>query len=126
MPSTGYIQVHVYSSFAQLPIENAAISITSEDGTAIALRITDRSGQIAPISVPVPDISAGLTPDTGVTPFATVNLHAQARGYEQITIERLQVFPDTTTSQDLEMIPLSELPDQWNRTELFDTPPQNL
>ena len=126
MPSTGYIQARVYTSNAQIPLENVAISITTDDGTAIALRLTDRSGLIAPITLPVPGLSAGLTPDTGVIPFATVNLHAQTRGYEQITIERLQVFPDTTTTQVLEMIPLSELPSQWNRTEEFDTPPQNL
>ena len=45
---------------------------------------------------------------------------------EQIFIKGLQVFADTTTGQDLEMIPLSELPTQWDRSETFDTPPQNL
>ena len=38
----------------------------------------------------------------------------------------LQVFADTTTNQNLEMIPLSELPGAWNQTEIFDTPRQNL
>lgn len=126
MPSTGYIQVHAFTSYAQLPLQNVVISITAEDGTALALRITDRSGKITPIELPVPDLSAGQTPNTGITPFTAVNLHAQLPGYEQITVERLQVFPDTTTSQDLEMIPLAELPEQWNQNELFDTPPQNL
>ena len=126
MPSTGYIQVHAYTSNAQLPLQNVVISITAEDGTALSLRTTDRSGKIAAIELPVPELSAGQTPNTGVIPFASVNLHAQLPGYEQITIERLQVFPDTTTSHDLEMIPLAELPEKWNQNELFDTPPQNL
>ncbi len=126
MPSTGYLQVHAYTSNAQIPLQNVAISVTTDDGTALALRLTDKSGRISPIEFPVPELSAGQTPNTGVTPFATVNLHAQLPGYEQITIERLQLFPDTITSQDLEMIPLSELPSQWNQTELFNTPPQNL
>ena len=112
MPSTGYIQVHAYTSNAQLPLQNVVISITAEDGTALSLRTTDRSGKIAAIELPVPELSAGQTPNTGVIPFASVNLHAQLPGYEQITIERLQVFPDTTTSQDLEMIPLAELPEK--------------
>ena len=38
----------------------------------------------------------------------------------------LQVFAGTTTIQNLEMIPLSELPDQWDQMIIFDTPPQNL
>lgn len=90
------------------------------------MRLTDRSGRITPIDLPVPDLSASQSPDTGEVPFAAVNIHAQLRGYEQITAERVQVFPNTTTTQDLEMIPLSELPGAWDQTELFDTPPQNL
>lgn len=126
MPSTGYIQARAYESYAQIPLQGVAVSITADDGTAIAMRLTDRSGLIAPIPLPVPDISAGQTPDTGVLPFATVTLHAQLPGYEQITAREIQVFPNTTTYQDLAMIPLSELPGSRNKSETFDTPPQNL
>ena len=126
MPATGYIQVHAYSSFAQIPLQGVAVTVTTPDGTAIAMRLTDRSGRITPIPLPVPDLSASQSPDTGEIPFATVNIHARLRGYEQITAERVQVFADTTTNQDLEMIPLAELPGSWNQTEDFDTPPQNL
>ena len=126
MPATGYIQVHAYSSFAQIPLQGVAVTVTADDGTAIAMRLTDRSGRITPIPLPVPALSASQSPDTGEIPFATVNIHARLRGYEQITSERVQVFADTTTNQDLEMIPLAELPGSWNQTEDFDTPPQNL
>lgn len=126
MPATGYIQVYAYSSYARLPLQDVAVTVTAPDGTALALQLTDRSGKIAPIPVPVPDKAASQTPDTGEIPFATVNLQARLRGYEQIFIKGLQIFADTTTDQDLEMIPLSELPAQWDRSETFDTPPQNL
>ena len=126
MPSTGYIQARAYESYAQIPLQGVAISITANDGTAIAMRLTDRSGLIPPISLPVPDIAAGQSPDTGQIPFATVTLHASKNGYEQVTARQIQVFPDTTTYQELAMIPLSELPDSRNKTETFDTPPQNL
>ena len=126
LASTGYITVHAYTSYAQLPLENVAISITSSDGTAIALRITDRNGQIRPVTIPVPDRSAGLSPDTGETPYTSVNLYARLRGYEQVEYENIQIFPGTTTNQNVELIPLSELPDKWNQTAIFNTPPQNL
>lgn len=126
MPATGYIQVHAYSSYAQIPLQGVAVTVTADDGTAIAMRLTDRSGRITPISLPVPDLAASQTPNTGDIPFATVNIHARLRGYEQIAAERVQVFADTTTNQNLEMIPLAELPGSWNQTEDFDTPPQNL
>ena len=126
MPATGYIQIHAYTSFAQIPLQGVAITVTTDDGTAIAMRLTDRSGRIAPIPLPVPELSASQSPDSGEIPFANVNIHARLQGYEQITAERVQVFADTTTTQDLEMIPLAELPGSWNQTEDFDTPPQNL
>ncbi len=126
MPATGYIQVHAYTSNAQIPLQGVSVSVTAPDGTAIAMRLTDRSGRITPIELPVPDLAASQSPDTGEIPFATVSIHARLRGYEQITNEGVQVFPDTTTNQDLEMIPLAELPGSWNQTENFDTPPQNL
>lgn len=92
----------------------------------IAARLTDRSGKIDPIEIPVPDIAAGQSPDTGEIPFTSVNLFARLRGYEQIENEAVQVFPGVTTDQNLEMIPLSELPDAWDRREAFVTPAQNL
>lgn len=126
LPSTGYIQVNAYSSNARIPLKDVAITVVATDGTAIAMRVTDRSGQITAIPVPVPDISAGQTPDTGQQPFTRVNLYARLSGYIQVEDEDLQVFPDTVTIQNLEMIPLSELPDSWGEKEIFQTPIQNL
>ena len=126
MNATGYITVHAYTSNAQLPLKDVAVSITAPDGTAMALRLTDRNGQVDPIEIPVPARSASLSPGLSETPFTTVNLYARLKGYEQIEIENLQVFADTTTNQNLEMIPLSELPGKWNQTEVFETTRQNL
>ena len=126
MPATGYIQVRAYTSRAQYPLKDVAITVTAEDGTAIAMRLTDRSGQITPIPIPVPDRAESLSPDPPELPFARVNLYARLKGYEQIEAENLQVFADTVTYQKLEMIPLAELPDQWDQTVIYDTPPQNL
>ena len=126
MSSIGYIQAQAYTSRARIPLEGASVMVTQPDGTAIAMRMTDRSGLIQPIPIPVPDRSAGLTPDTGIVPFATVNIYARLENYEQIEAESVQVFPETVTFQALEMIPLSELPNQWTKAEIFKTPPQNL
>lgn len=126
MPETGYIQVSAYTSNARIPLKDVAISVTASDGTAIAMRLTDRSGRIEPIAIPVPDRAESLTPDTGEVPFTRVNLYARLAGYIQIENEDLQVFADTVTDQNLEMIPLSELPSSWSEKELFLTPRQNL
>ncbi len=90
------------------------------------MRLTDRSGRIEPVPITVPNLSAGQTPDTGIVPYTNVNIYARLENYEQIEAENVQVFPDTVTDQNLEMIPLSELPESWSKTEIFNTPPQNL
>lgn len=127
MSSTGYIQVHAYTSYAQIPLKDVAVSITDVSGAAIALRLTNRSGALdEPVAIAVPDLSAGQSPNTGVIPFTVVNLYARLNSYEAIEIENLQVFPDRVTLQNLEMIPLSELPQSFNKIEIFPTPPQNL
>lgn len=126
MSATGYVQVHAYASNARIPLENVAVMITGSDGSAIAMRLTDRSGLIDPVPVTVPDRAASQTPDPAEPPFATVNIYARLENYEQIEAENVQVFADTVTDQNLEMIPLSELPQKWTKAEIFQTPPQNL
>lgn len=126
MPATGYIQVYAYTSQARIPLEDVAITVTATDGTAIAMRLTDRNGKITPIEVPTPELAESQTPGSPDAPFRSVILNARLRGFEQIEALDLQVFADTVTLQNLEMIPLSELPAQWDKAEIFQTPPQNL
>lgn len=127
LPELGYIQVYVFTSQARIPLEGAAITVTRPEGSAIAMRLTNRSGTLdTPIPISVPDRSASQTPDTGVTPYTDVNLYARLENFEAIEIENLQVFPGTLTVQNLAMIPLSELPNSYNQREIFHTPPQNL
>ena len=100
--------------------------ITDEAGKAIAMRLTDRSGLIEPIPITVPDRAASQSPNMGVTPFTRINIYARLENFEQIEAENVQVFADVVTNQNLEMIPLSELPQSWTKAELFNTPAQNL
>ena len=126
LPATGYIQVHAYASNAQIPLQDVSVTVTATDGTAIALRLTDRSGRIDPIPIPVPDRAESLTPNPGERPFTTVNITARLRDYEQIFVDNVQVFADVTTDQDLALIPLSELPASRSKSETFETSQQNL
>lgn len=126
MSAIGYIQVHAYTSYAQLPLENVAITVTATDGTALAMRLTDRSGRISPIEIPVPDRLESLAPNPSEAPFTSVNLYAHLRGYEQFEMENVQVFSGIVTDQELAMIPLAEFPAKWDQTAVFPTPPQNL
>ena len=126
MSATGYIRASAYESDARLPLKDVAITVTSPDGTAIAMGLTDRNGRFSAVQIPVPDLADSQSPDPPEQPYALVNLYAHLRGYEQVEAENLQIFAGTVTNQDLMMIPLSELPNRWDQTVVFDTPPQNL
>lgn len=126
LPDTGYIQVHAYASDAQIPLSDVTVTVLAKDATAIAMRLTDRSGRIEPIAIPVPPRSDSLSPDPSDLPYAVVDLAARLQDYEQIFIEGLQVFAGITTDQNLELIPLSELPEDRNKSENFPTSSQNL
>lgn len=126
MPATGYIQIRAYSSYAQIPLKDVAVAITADDGTAISMGLTDRSGKTRSVAVPVPDRSESQSPGSEQSPFTTVTIHAKRQGYEQIRVDNVQLFADTVTLQELEMIPLAEFPSSWEQSEIFNTPPQNL
>lgn len=126
MTSTGYLQVNAYTSNALIPLKDVAITVTASDGTAIAMRLTDRSGKIQPIEIPVPAKAESQSPDPDERPYTLVNLYARSPGYYQIENESIQIFSGITTNQNLELIPLSELPELWSDKETFFTPAQNL
>ena len=126
MAATGYIRMHAYTSFARLPLKDVAVTVTATDGTAIATRLTDRSGLTDPIEIPAPDTSAGTSPDSGAVPYTAVNVYARLDGFEQVQNENVQIFPNVVTEQDIEMVPHSELPQSWSKIQVFLTPTQNL
>lgn len=127
MSAFGYLQVRAYTSYAQIPLKDVAVTVTDLSGAAIAMRLTNRSGLLdTPLEIEVPDLSASQSPNTGIIPFASVNLYARLENFEEIEVERIQIFANTVTIQNLAFIPLSELPGTWNKTEIFNTPAQNL
>ena len=127
MSSNGYITARAYMSYAQIPLEDVAVVVTAQDGTAIAMRLTNRSGLIEPIPIPTPDREEIERPEgNGQQPFTDVTVYAFKTNFEQIAVRNVQIFPGITTVQNLEMVPLSELPDRWDEKILFNTPPQNL
>ena len=126
MRSTGYILVYTYTSKARIPLRDVAVMVTDGNNKVISMGLTDKNGKFGPVAVSVPERQESLTPSNSERPYSTVNLHAQAEYFEQIEADNVQVFANTVTTQNFEMIPLAELPDQWTKTEFFNTPGQNL
>lgn len=127
LSATGYLQIFAFSSTAQIPLKDAAITITNQNNDLLAFRLTNRSGQLDElIAIRVPDLAESQSPNPPERPYGIVNLRARAEGYELIQVEDVQIFANTVTDQNLVFIPLSEFPESFNEEETFITTPQAL
>lgn len=128
MAATGYLTVRTYASRAQLPIQGAVVTVsqTTENGShLIASRITDESGRIPAIPIITPNKSDSLSPGNQ-RPWTTVDVTADHPDYDRALIENLQIFADTVTEQNIELLPRSELAQAYNLTEVVDITAQPL
>lgn len=126
MSATGYLQVRIYESYAQIPLRDVAVSISTREGTNLAMDLTDRSGKIRPIAIPAPELADSQQPEAEQVPYTTVSLIAGKHGYELVRVDQVQIFANTVTLQEIMLIPMPEMPAGWMQTETFRTPPQNL
>ncbi len=128
MAENGYLSVRTYTSAAQLPIEGASIIVTQRtpNGTRLlASRITDRSGNIAPIEIAAPNRSESQSAGNN-SPFTSVDITVDYPNYERVLVEDAQIFPGITTQQNFQLIPIEERPEAWNLTEIFQVTAQPL
>ena len=128
MPNNGSLRVRVYTSRAQLPIEDATVTVTQpldRGSQLIATRITDESGLIPLLTIPTPPIGESQSAGTP-TPFATVDITVDHPKYERVLIENAQIFPGIISEQNIPLLPIEERPEYWNLTEVFPISPQEL
>lgn len=129
MPAQGYFTARAYTSDAWIPVEDVTVTVTEKtpDGLAelLAIRLTDDSGKTESLAIATPELSASQAP-SNMQPFRQVEITAEHPLYERILVQDVQIFPNTVTMQNLQLIPLAELPEEWDQTETFHVPPQNL
>lgn len=126
--ATGYITVNVYTSRAQIPIQNAQVSVTSNEETKpklLGFRTTNSSGMTSNISIETPGVELSLSPSE-VKPFSVCTIKISHPSYYSVTIKDVQVFANTQTVQNVELIPLEENSKPEDRSISQTTPAQNL
>lgn len=127
--ATGTVRVQVYTASGAMPVMGATVSIT-RTGTngpeLLGLRITDANGQTTSITVETPDQSLSEQPQDRLQPFATVDIRVDRAGYGSVIIEHVQVFANTQSVQNVELIPLPEAGNPSENVQDFIVLPQNL
>ena len=128
MASNGFLRVRVYTSDAQLPVEDATVTITQPGNNGsrlLATRITDESGLIPVLTIPTPDGGESQVPGTP-SPYTTVDITVDHSEFERVLIENVQIFSGILSEQNIPLIPIEERPTVWNLTEVFRVTPQEL
>ncbi len=128
MASNGFLRVRVYTSDAQLPVEDATVTVTQPGASGsrlLATRITDESGLIPVLTIPTPDGEESQAPGPPA-PYTNVDITIDHPDYERVLIENAQIFPGIISEQNIPLIPIEERPQVWNLTEVFPVTPQEL
>ena len=102
---TGIIRVHVATAQGARPIAGAAVIIThltAGEPELISLQTTDQSGNIEAVTVPAPPPSA----DQRHPESYFYDITAQAAGYYREHSADVPVFPNITSMQNFDLIPL--------------------
>lgn len=130
MDGKGILKVRVYTSRAEIPLEQATVVVTQRrpDGNyrLLSVQSTDSSGLIRPVTVDTPMLWESTAPDSPDTPYAQCEIWAQHPGFAVLLVEGVQVFPGVETFQAMELTPLSEGQGSLENTEIRDIPSQNL
>ena len=125
---TGYIRARVFTSDAQIPIENAVLTVYTSDEnetTLIGVRVSDNEGKTDVIPVEAPD--SYLSQSQGnINPFATVNARVDHPEYRSFLVNGAQVFAGQISIIEAEMTPADRNVPVDSRAEIFDVSKQNL
>lgn len=128
MPGTGLLTLRIFTSDAELPIEDATVTVTQNTPNGVrllAVRITDESGVVPNIAIATPDVSESLSPG-GPIPYAIVDVTVDHPEYDRALIENVQLFAGIQTQQNIGLIPMSETPESFNMTDVVDISAQDL
>ena len=105
-PDRGRLQINVTANVGLIPIQNANITIsyTGDPNNTLETLTTDSSGQTDAVSLSAPPLEYSLTPNSPM-PYSEYTLNVTAPGYEPVTVSGVEVLPDVTALQNIEMIP---------------------
>ena len=130
MAQSGTLNVRVFTSQAQIPVFGAVVAVARRGGDGkyqlIALRETDRSGDIEPVAVAAPPASESTSPDEATRPFSAVDIWVEHPEYEVVWLRGVQVFAGQQTQQQVELAPFVAGESWTEEEQVRTTPPQSL
>jgi len=97
----GYLIVTVYADNYAQPVKNAEVLIIGEN-TNIRTT-TDADGKTEKIELNAPDKKYSLEPQTEIKPYSVYNIEVSKEGLQTTIIQNVEIFPETTATQEVLM-----------------------
>lgn len=99
----GKLQINVFADTIGMPLENAKVKITDRDSIKTIEELkTDSSGQTQIIELPAPPPEYSLEYGNN-KPYSEYNISVEAEGFENMTFQGVQIFPDSKAVENAEM-----------------------
>jgi len=109
----GRLQIGTLAVSAGKPAMGATVRVTQrgEPGNVIEEMVSDTSGRTPTINLPAPPIDYSMQL-TDVRPYSEYDVSVVMDGFERAYVEGVQILPDTTSYQDVNLSPVTGNPDQ--------------
>lgn len=120
----GYLLMQVSTAQGAIPIAGAAIVI-SEGNNILYNIITDNAGKSITVSIAAPDSALSQRPGNA-RPYSICDATVYFPGYYTNIYRNIQIFPETTSLQNVFLIPLPEDKRHERLTQVYDASPHSL
>lgn len=99
-PDNGNLQLSVFSSIRNQPIENASVQIsyTGDSNSVIEETKTDINGRIPELQLPTPPLEYSMMPSE-YQPYSEYTFRISKEGFEDLDISGAEILPNTTAIQ---------------------------
>ncbi len=128
MDNQGTFKAQIYTSRARLPIKDAVVTVLTArvtPQTILAHRMTNSSGNTEILYIDTPAIGLSQSPGNAL-PFTSVDVKITHPEFYSMLIRDVQIFSDTETIQQAELIPIEETKNKTDMMETVNITPQNL
>jgi hypothetical protein len=125
--ATAPLQIRVTAANEAIPIPNALVVISRENGTertVVKTVLTGNSGTTEPLLLPATDPALTLKPETDI-PLVTYEIQVSAPGYYRIRSSGIPLYGGVPSVVPLTMIPLPEFKEPEAELD-YEVPRNNL
>ncbi len=123
----GYIKARIYTSKAEIPVENAHFSVYDDtpEMPLLGSVMSDAEGNTPVIAIEAPDSYLSQS-EGNVLPFRKVIARIDHPMYKTVNVEGAQIFAGQISIQETALIPLDRNVPTDSRSENFELSNQDL